>query len=246
MRAPSLALLFAEPMRAMLDALGSHLTAHPSAIGDGHPVIVYPGLGAGSMNTRALRNFLQHAGFDAQDWGGGVNIGHEGEFDDWLDGLVAHIHELRERHDGRRVSLVGWSLGGIFARELAKRAPDAVRSVITLATPFSALGDSTRAGALYKMLNRDAGRFEPGVEARLRQSPPVPTTSIYSKSDGIVNWRGCIEKRSASTESVEVDASHLGMVSHPAVLRIVANRLAQAEGSWRPLKRGERLGRAGN
>ncbi|MFC5498963.1 esterase/lipase family protein [Caenimonas terrae] len=241
LRAPSLALLLAEPLRAMLDAFGSHVTAHPESVGDGHPVIVYPGLGAGSMNTSQLRNFLRHAGFQANDWGGGVNIGHEGEFDEWLDGLAANVREVQDRHDGRKVSLIGWSLGGIFAREIAKREPDAVRTVITLATPFSALGDSTHAGALYKMLNGDAGQLAPAVEARLRESPPVPTTSIFSKSDGIVNWRGCIEKRSRRTESVEVDASHLGMVNHPDVLRIVANRLAQPEGRWKPLKRAERL-----
>ena len=244
LRAPSLALLLAEPFRAMLDALGSHVTQHPESIGDGHPVVVYPGLGAGSMNTSQLRNFLRLAGFQANDWGGGVNIGHEGEFDDWLDGLTGNVRDIQDRHDGRKVSLVGWSLGGIFAREIAKRAPESVRTVITLATPFSALGDATHAGALYKMLNGDAGRIGPEIEERLRNSPPVPTTSIYSKSDGVVCWRGCIEKRSATTESVEVDTSHLGMVNHPSVLRIVANRLAQPEGRWRPLKRAERIGRS--
>jgi pimeloyl-ACP methyl ester carboxylesterase len=239
--APSLALMLAEPFRAMLDALGSHVTAHPRPIGDGHPVIVYPGLGAGSMNTSQLRNFLRHAGFEASDWGGGVNIGHDGQFDDWLDLQAAAVRKVQDQHDGRKVSLVGWSLGGIFAREIAKHAPDAVRTVVTLATPFAALGDATRAGTLYTLLNGDAGQFAPGIEERLRASPPVPTTSIYSKSDGIVSWRGCIQKRSPTTESVEVDASHLGMVSHPDVLRILANRLAQPEGRWKPLKRAERL-----
>ncbi len=243
LRAPSLALLFAEPFRAMLDALGSHVTARPESIGDGHPVIVYPGLGAGSRNTTQLRTFLRHSGFEANDWGGGINIGHEGEFDAWLDGLADTMREVQDRHDGRKVSLVGWSLGGIFAREIARRAPESVRTVVTLATPFAALGDANHAGALYKMLNGDAGQLAPGIEARLRESPPVPTTSVYSKSDGIVCWRGCIEQRSATTESVEVDASHLGMVNHPAVLRIVANRLAQPEGRWKPLKRAERIGR---
>ena len=243
-RAPSLALLLAEPLRAMLDAFGSHVTAPPESIGDGHPVIVYPGLGAGSMTTSQLRNFLRHAGFQANDWGGGVNIGHEGEFDAWLDGLAANVREVQGRNDGRKVSLVGWSLGGIFAREIAKRAPDAVRIVVTLATPFSALGDASHAGALFRMFNGEAGQLAPGIEARLRLSPPVPTTSIFSKSDGIVCWRGCIERRSATTESVEVDTSHLGMVNHPDVLRIVANRLAQPEGGWKPLQPVEHAGRA--
>ena len=243
-QAPSLALLLAEPFRAMLDALGSHVTPHPEAIGDGHPVIVYPGFGTGSMNTSQLRNFLRLAGFQASDWGGGVNIGYEGEFDDWLDGLADHVRDIQDRHAGRKVSLVGWSLGGIFAREIAKRAPGSVRTVITLATPFSALGSATHAGALYRMLNGQAGTIAPEIEQCLRNSPPVPTTSIYSKSDGIVSWRGCIGRRSAITENVEVDTSHMGMVNHPAVLRIIANRLAQPEGSWKPFKQVERIGRS--
>lgn len=243
MRAPSLALLVAEPFRAMFDALASHVTAHPQSIGDGHPVVVYPGLGAGPMNTSQLRNFLRHSGFESSDWGGGVNTGHEGDFDIWLEGLANNVRVLQEQHDGRKVSLVGWSLGGIFAREVARRAPGAVRSVVTLATPFASLGDGNHAGTIYKLLNGDNAQFTPEFEARLRESPPVPTTSVYSKSDGIVSWRGCIEKRSPSTESVEVDASHLGMVSHPDVLRIVANRLAQPEGRWKPLKRAERIAR---
>ncbi|MDB5945962.1 MAG: hypothetical protein JWQ33_988, partial [Ramlibacter sp.] len=145
---------------------------------------------------------------------------------------------LQAQHHCRKVSLVGWSLGGIFAREIAKRAPDAVRTVITLGTPFASLGGANHAGTLYKLLNGDVSQITAALEARLRKSPPVPTTSIYSKSDGIVSWRGCIEKRSAQTESVEVDASHLGMVNHPEVLRIVADRLAQPEGRWKPLDRG--------
>lgn len=242
LRAPSLALLFAEPMRAMLDSFAAHVSAHPAHIGDGHPVIVYPGLGAGSMTTSQLRIFLTRAGFEVSDWGGGVNIGHEGEFDQWLDGLVRNVRAQHASH-GRKVSLVGWSLGGIFAREIAKRAPDAVRSVITLGTPFSALGTANHAGTLYKMLNGDAGKLPAAIEARLPQSPPVPTTSVYSKSDGIVCWEGCIERESARSESVEVDASHLGMATHPDVLRIVAGRLAQPEGRWKPLRHAGRVRR---
>jgi pimeloyl-ACP methyl ester carboxylesterase len=230
---PSLALLLAEPFRAMFDSIASHASVHPARVGDGHPVLVYPGLGAGSMTTSHLRSFLSHAGFAARDWGAGVNIGHEGDFDDWLDGLVSSVRDLQAQQGGRKVSLVGWSLGGIFAREIAKRAPQAVRTVITLGTPFGSLGGANRAGTLYQLLNGDVSQITPALEARLRKSPPVPTTSIYSKSDGIVSWRGCIEKRSTTTESIEVDASHLGMVNHPAVLRIVADRLAQPEGGWR-------------
>lgn len=237
LRAPSFALLIAEPMRAMLDSFASHVTAHPAPVGDGHPVLVYPGLGAGSMNTSQMRIFLNRAGFKAADWGAGVNIGHDGDFDAWLGGLVDNVRTLKAEHGGRKVSLVGWSLGGIFAREIAKCAPDAVRNVITVGTPFAALDGGNHAGPLYKLLKGDSARITNAMQARLRQPPPVPTTSVYSKSDGIVCWQGCIEKRSRLTESIEVDASHLGMVNHPDVLRIVADRLAQPEGGWKPLDR---------
>jgi pimeloyl-ACP methyl ester carboxylesterase len=216
----------------------------PPVTGEGHPVIVYPRLGAGAMNTSRRRHFLARSGFDASDWGGGVNIGHAGDFDEWLDARAGNVRAIQSQHRGRRVSLVGRSLGGIFAREIAKRAPQAIRTVITLATPFGALDVGNHAGTFCTLFGGAASRITPQFQARLRETPPAGTTSIYSKSDGIVSWRGCVERRSDRSESVEIDASHLGMVSHPAVLRIVANRLAQPEGRWRPLRRSERLGRA--
>jgi hypothetical protein len=131
----------------------------------------------------------------------------------------------------------------VYAREIAKRCPECVRQVITLGTPFASLGGGNHAGTVYKLLNREQSHLTPELEARLRECPPVPTTSIFSKTDGIVSWRGCIERKSESSESVEVSASHLGMGTHPQVLRIIANRLAQPEGRWRALRRAERLGK---
>src|SRR5205814_3153066 len=170
------------------------------------------------------------------DWEGGINTGPDGVFDDWLQSHEDRVRELRTRH-GRKASLIGWSLGGVYAREIAKRCPDCVRQVITLGTPFAALAHGNHAGTVFKLLNRDRAHLPPELEARIRECPPVPTTSIYSKSDGIVSWRGCVERRTARSESVEVDASHLGMVSNPQVLRIVVNRLAQPEDAWRPFTR---------
>lgn len=239
--APNLALLATEPLRALFDYLGAHVAAKPLQVGDGHPVVVYPGLGAGAFTTSHLRGFLEQAGFCVSDWEGGVNTGPEGVLDDWLGSLDDRVRELHRSH-GRTVSLVGWSLGGLYAREIAKRCPHAVRQVVTLATPFAALGTGNHAGSVFKLLNKDKAHLPPELEVRLRECPPVPTTSIFSKADGIVSWRGCIEKKGQRSESVEVGASHLGMVSHPEVLRIVANRLAQPEGQWRPLRRSERLG----
>lgn len=233
---PPLALLATEPIRALFDYFSSHFGSRALPVGDGHPVVVYPGLGAGAMHTAHLRRFLNDSGFTAHDWDCGVNTGPEGLFDDWLGSLDDRVRELH-RVRGRKVSLIGWSLGGVYAREIAKRCPQAVRQVITLGTPFASLGGGNHAGTVFKLLNRDRAHLPPELEARLRECPPVPTTSIYSKSDGIVSWRGCIEKRTRRSESVEVDASHLGMVSHTEVLRILADRLAQPEDAWRPWRR---------
>lgn len=237
-RAPAFGLLATEPLRAFLDYCGARVASIPQPAGDGHPVIVYPGLAAGSLNTSHLRSFLKDCNFAAQDWESGVNCGPDGVFDDWMAPLADRVMELHQS-TGRKVSLIGWSLGGIYAREIAKLCPDSVRQVITLGTPFAALALGNRAGSVFKMLNRDKAHMPPDLEARLRERPPVPTTSIYSKTDGIVSWEGCIERRTATSESIEVHASHLGMVSHPQVLRIVAERLAQPEGKWRPMKRDE-------
>lgn len=232
--APPLSLLAMEPLRALFDCYAAHLGCKALPVGDGHPVVVYPGLGGGALTTSHLRRFLEASGFTVRDWEGGLNTGPEGIFDHWLDSLEQRVRDLHREH-GRKASLIGWSLGGVYAREIAKRCPECVRQVITLGTPFGSLGGSNHAGAVYKLLNGNKSRLTPELQARLRECPPVPTTSIYSKTDGVVSWRGCIEKKTGRSESVEVAASHLGMGSHPDVLRIVANRLAQPEGRWRPL-----------
>jgi hypothetical protein len=242
-RAPSLALLATEPLRALLDFCAGKLGATARPLGDGHPVIVFPGLGGAPFTTSQLRRFLGNCGFTPRCWGRGVNTGPEGLLDEWLSLLVEDVLAVNA-DSGQKVSLIGWSLGGVYAREIAKLVPHAVRQVITLGTPFAAMGGgSTHAETIYKLLGGDTSQLTPELQARLRETPPVPTTAIYSKSDGVVSWRGCIEKKTATSESVEVSASHLGMVTHPDVLRIVANRLAQPEGRWRPLRRRERLGR---
>ena len=233
-----------EPLRAVFDYFSSRLGSQAVPVGDGHPVIVYPGLGGGAITTSRLRSFLKRSGFEAHDWGGGVNTGPDGHLDAWLEGLIEKLHSVQAAHDGRKVSLIGWSLGGVYAREIAKRAPESVRQVITLGTPFAMLGGGNHAGAIFKLLNGDASQLTPELQARLRECPPVPTTSVFSKTDGIVSWRGCIEKRSERSESIEVGASHLGMVTHPEVLRVITDRLAQPEGRWRAMRRGSRLGRA--
>lgn len=235
-QAPPLALLATEPLRAALDFCAGKLGWLDRVEGDGHPVIVYPGLGAGALTTAHLRGHLESCNFAAHDWSLGVNRGPDGDLHDWLVTLTERVREMHAQH-GRKVSLVGWSLGGIYAREVAKSAPDSVRQVVTLATPFGSLSDANHAGTIFKLLGGDTSRLTPELQARLRERPPVPTTSIYSRADGVVCWRGCLESRGPRVENIAVSTSHLGMPSHPDVLRIVADRLAQPEGEWRPYRR---------
>ena len=200
--------------------------------GDGHPVLVYPGFLGSDFSTRPMRRFLRHLGHDAHGWGEGRNMGAR---PDVMERAVRRIHELH-RQEGRRVSLVGWSLGGLYARELAKRAPDAVRCVVSLGSPFTGPGRATNAWRLYQRLNGDQSRVAVSREA-LRTPPPVPTTSIYSRSDGVVAWQCSLQAHGPLAESIEVEASHTGLGVNPLALHALADRLAQAEGQWRPFAR---------
>lgn len=200
--------------------------------GDGHPVLVFPGLGASDLSTQALRRFLAALGYAVQGWGQGRNLGPR---DAALASSLAHIHSLQQQAN-RPVSLIGQSLGGIYARELAKQAPGAVRCVITLGTPFTGGARSTNAWRLFEAIN-GRGHLDPAARATLRQAPPVPTTSVYSRSDGVVAWQCCLQDAGPLAENIAVEASHTGMAVNPSVLLAVADRLAQPVGQWQPFQR---------
>ena len=206
-----------------------------TARGDGHPVLVLPGLLADDTSTHALRGFLNSHGYKAHGWKQGRNHGLQGKLE---ADMLARIEELFVRHGGRKVSLVGWSLGGLYARQLAKLAPDKVRCVISLGSPFTGSPKATNAWRVYEMASgRRADEEDPRFGGTLAGAPPVPTTAIFSRSDGICAWQGCREEATAMSESIEVESSHCGMGHHPAVVYAVADRLAQAEGEWSPFDR---------
>jgi pimeloyl-ACP methyl ester carboxylesterase len=202
--------------------------------GDGHRVIVYPGLSAGDLSTRPLRAFLDDLGYHTDGWHLGLNLGPR-------DGVIAALRaQLHDAHaaSGRKVSLIGWSLGGIYARELAKLEPQRVRAVITLGTPFAGHPRTTHAWRLYELLSGESadGHLKYGP---LHDAPPVPTTSLYSRSDGVVAWRSSIQPPCAdnpNTENIEVVASHFGIGLNPFAWYAVADRLALPEGLWRPFE----------
>ena len=143
---------------------------------------------------------------------------------------------LAERTNGK-ISIVGWSLGGVFARELAKLMPERVRQVITLGSPISEDRNHSNARLLFEMINgHEPEPMRAGKFRKLAEAPPVPTTSIFTRADGVVHWRGSIQQPStnAQIENIEVFASHLGLGVNPAVMLAIADRLAQPENEWAP------------
>src|SRR5271166_3150391 len=200
--------------------------------GDGHPVLVLPGLAAGDASTALMRRFLRSRGYAAAGWRQGLNLGLR-------EGVMERAHDrLRELFaaHGRTVSLIGWSLGGLYARELAKLSPELVRLVITLGSPFTGHPRDTNAWRLYEFASGhriDSHDFH----GPLRAAPSVPTTSIWSPTDGVVAWQCSVETRREMAENIVVESSHLGLGAHPAALYAMADRLAQPEGHWEPFHR---------
>lgn len=201
--------------------------------GDGHPVVIFPGLGADGASVAILRDHCRALGYDAFDWGQGFNTGPRGDLDVWLHDLHSKLTERLAGHT-QPATLIGWSLGGLYAREIGKLMAPRVRQVITMGTPFNAKADHTNVGWLFRLLSGSSSTIGPVLSERLRTPPPVRTTSIYSRSDGVVAWQTCRhDKRSSLVHDIEVSGSHIGMGWNRDVLAAVADRLGQQPGPWR-------------
>jgi pimeloyl-ACP methyl ester carboxylesterase len=232
-RVPGRALWLTEPLRAAGDAaLLAAATPWLAAAknGDGHGVLVLPGLLAGDGSTKPLRAYIRRRGYHVRGWRLGRNVGPSANV---LEGLPGGLRDLAELTGGK-VSVIGWSMGGIYARQLAVKHPELIRQVITLGTPFGvAHGHRTRADAMINRLSMFHARpSEVTPREELARELPVPSTSIYSKLDGIVGWRSCLDEPSPTQQNVEVRCSHLGFGFDPATLWAVADRLAQPEDRW--------------
>lgn len=213
-----------EPVRALASA-GAFAAGLPllqlAPRGEHHPVLVLPGLMASDASTRVLRTWLRRLGYPVVGWELGRNRGPTQEI---LDALPRLLDRLAAEH-GTAVSIVGQSLGGIFARTLARRVPRQVRQVVSLGSPFG------------------SGHVDPGRARRSPAAPlPVPSTAVYSRWDGVVDWRACRQEAGPRSENVAVHASHLGMGHDPAVLWVIADRLAQPRHDWRPFRPPTRFG----
>lgn len=233
----SVPLYLTEHVRS-LGTFGLLLAAQPwlsiAPRGDGQPVIVMPGLAAGDLTTAPLRGFLRGLGYDAIGWGMGVNVGPTRKV---LSGLRPMVEDMAQR-SGQPVALVGWSLGGLFSRLVARQVPDSVSQVITMGSPFRYRYREPARGfdVINQLLRVHAPRTEWPEEERSLGPLPVPATSIYSRLDGIVDWRTCIDVIDDRHENIRVYASHLGMGHDPSVMWAVADRLAQPVGTWAPFE----------
>jgi len=238
-KSPSL-LKIALESRTLIEA-GSFAMSFPllqtAAKGDNHPVLVLPGYLASDISTKLMRTFLRSRNFKAYGWKLGRNLGKQSDPQTGCGQVIIdRLIHLHKKH-GQKVSLVGWSLGGIYARELARLHPEMVRQVITLGSPFS---QSLKANHAVKLFEKTSGHkiseMTDSFRHNMHIAPPVPSTAVFSKSDGITAWQCCLEKSSDQAQNIEVFSSHCGLGHHPFVMWLIANRLAQAEDNWQLFK----------
>lgn len=227
LKPPNLVLALTEAPRALADAAFLHAAApllrRLPRVGLNRSVMIIPGFMGDDRGNGPLIRFLRSRGYTVAGWGQGRNLGVNG-FDE--DKLREDLNVLVAAGAGK-VSLVGHSLGGIYAREIARAEPQIIRQVITLGSPFGRGGkNASHANSLYQRLNPAPDARD--VEERLALAPPVPTTAIYTRGDGIVNWRSAVQDGGgAHIQNVEVLGSHIGLNVNAAVWYWIARKLAE-------------------
>jgi pimeloyl-ACP methyl ester carboxylesterase len=211
-----------------------------AARGDGHPVLLLPGFMGSEASLAALEFFLRQRGWRVETWGLGRNVGFHAKHASALEQKIRHLHHKT----GRKVSLVGWSLGGVFALYGAHQVPECVRSVVTLGSPLSVDPEGSASPplvkAMYRLIAHPMGPSAHAMQPRAkklrdRHELPMPTSCLYSLSDGVVPpQEATIDGDPALHENIRVPGSHVGLGFNAMVLWIVADRLSQPEGEWKP------------
>jgi pimeloyl-ACP methyl ester carboxylesterase len=208
--------------------------------GDGHPVLLVPGFMASESSLIALKLFLQRKGYDVHTWGLGRNMGFRSKHTNALPQKIRYLHHIT----GKKVSLVGWSLGGVFSMYGAQNALECVRSIITLGSPVSVEATGSQSPnvvkALYRVVSHRLGAsahvmLPRAKSMRERRRLAIPTSCLYSLSDGVVPpQEATIDGDPAMHENIQVPGSHIGLGFNGIVLAIVAERLAQPDNEWMP------------
>jgi pimeloyl-ACP methyl ester carboxylesterase len=192
--------------------------------GHGETVMVVPGYATDDRWTSRIRNFLDDIGYDVVGWGLGRNRGNVHKL---IPALTRQVEDLAQAR-GKAVGLIGWSLGGYLAREVARDRPALVERVITLGAPVVGGPSYTASAPGYVRRGFDLEEIKAAVLAREQRSIEVPVFAIYSRTDGVVAWRACIDRfQNPFVEHHEVRSTHLGMVVSPRVFRLVAGLLAR-------------------
>jgi len=236
-------LLATEPSRVAIEAVQLR-NAMPGLLakaprGDGHPVMVIPGFGATDFFTKPLRKFLDKLGYKTYGWENGVNARLTEEK---IDKLYKQLEKISKENGDQKVTLIGWSLGGIIARVMAHESPK-IRAVITLGSPF---GISEHPDASPKLLVDTIQRLNeekytlnaPGMKERmLTPAEGVPTISIYSKSDGISGWQASRNPTAPLVQDIEIEGSHCGLVINPETYSALADILPHPEKVYDPQHR---------
>jgi len=233
---PSLFNTLTELPRTLVE-MGSLFTSFPLLSklpkGDLHPVLLLPGFMASDDSTLMLRRYLLRMGYEPLPWSLGRNTGNLELFE---TRLTERFRQLSKTYPGK-ISIIGQSLGGVYARDLAHRFPDKIRQVITLGSPFRSMAAGATSPIVTELFKRQSGMSIEEMRVKLEdinahKSPGVPTTAIFSKGDGVVNWRVCLEGDGDQTESIEIRGSHCGMGFNPLIYCIVADRLSLPENEW--------------
>jgi len=198
--------------------------------GDGHPVLVLPGFMASDFSTGPMRKFINDLGYTSHTWDLGRNYAKV----TFINDLSEKLEALYEKHQ-QKISIIGWSLGGIYARQLAKKHPELTRQVITLGSPFRDITEPNNASWLYNLLpgRKRIVDLEESLLTDIPKPAPVPTTAIYTKEDGMVPWEVCLEEVEDDLhQNIQVRGSHLGLGVNLSVLEIIANRLQYKASNW--------------
>jgi len=199
----------------------SELISQPR--GNGGQVMVLPGFGAGDLSTLVLRQYLNFLGHKADGWHQGLNTADVPQLITTLSRKV----DMAARNHGKPMALVGWSLGGYLAREIAREVPHGVSQVITLGSPVVGGPKFTAIARLYEQSGVSLDDIEAALAERERIPLTVPVTALYSRLDGIVAWEACIDERSGMTTHIEVSTTHCGLGFSAEVFRLLAKQLSR-------------------
>ena len=227
---PSLFLFFTEGVRFFIDffhCLFFLRSYRFTTKGDGHPVLVVPGLLCSDFSTRLLRNFLNKLGYTAYGWELGINLGNLKDLRD-IKRLEARIDEIYKQHN-EKITLIGWSMGGIYTREIAKMKPELFHQIITLGSPFADSYAPNNVLWLFKYI-QDPDDLDIKWRDNLPTPAPIRTTAVYSKQDGLVPWEICREQVEDNLhQNIETRGSHWGLVTNYDVFNIIARQLEYYE-----------------